>query len=241
MKKIFLYTAAISLLAFSCNRDKDDNTVTEQISIQERSQLDNEAMTHFLETRYMDDNGVIKMFKDNDPSDDHFTKLADLNPQQLSNGTYYILRPNAQPNNGTPIHSDSVIRLMGRAVSYKSNKTEKGGRFGENIIFQSGLESGEIEVDPKYFFAPKSFIDQYNTTNGKSYDKSFFEIEGFSEALQHFQAFNKSDDEFPQLQGVIIVPSRAAFARDAHYPYTTYNMYDRSVVFNFQVYKSQAR
>lgn len=240
MKKIFLYIAALSILSISCNRDKDESD-TVALSIDERNRLDDEAMAHFLQTRYLDNNGVIKTFDDNDASDDHFTKLADLNPKQLPNGTYYIIRPNAQPVQGADIGADSVIRIMGRSITYKANKSEKGGRFGENLIFQSGLDSGEIEVDPHYFFTPQSVINQYNSTNGKSYDLAFFQIEGFSQALQQFKAFNKNDDEIPSLQGVIIVPSRAAFARDAHYPYTKYSLFDRSFVFNFQVYKSTPR
>ncbi|MGZ5192746.1 MAG: hypothetical protein ACXWVV_02290, partial [Kaistella sp.] len=68
--------------------------------------------------------------------------------------------------------------------------------------------------------------------------RSYYEIEGFQEAIKKFQAYDIPDDSNYNLQGVIIVPSRAAFARDAHFNYTGLAFRNRSFVFNFQIYKS---
>ena len=77
------------------------------------------------------------------------------------------------------------------------------------------------------------------TASGKP--RSYYEMEGFQEGVRKFMAFNIPDSNNYNLQGVIIVPSRAAFARDDHYPYQNINWRNRSFVFNFQVYKTSTR
>ena len=77
------------------------------------------------------------------------------------------------------------------------------------------------------------------TASGKS--RSYYEMEGFQEGIRKFLAYNIPDSDNYNLQGVIIVPSRSAFARDNHYPYQNVNWRNRSFDFNFQVYKSSAR
>ncbi|WP_435523393.1 hypothetical protein [Chryseobacterium indoltheticum] len=56
--------------------------------------------------------------------------------------------------------------------------------------------------------------------------------------MKHFTGFQNLLDENPyNLQGVIIVPSKAAFARNANY----YNLQNASFVFSFQIYKANLR
>ncbi|MFP5303496.1 hypothetical protein R2R70_20170, partial [Cobetia sp. SIMBA_158] len=71
---------------------------------------------------------------------------------------------------------------------------------------------------------------------------SYYEIAGFKEALQKFSGFKDLPSEAPyNLQGVIIVPSKAAFARNAHYQYLGQTYRNKSFVFNFQIYGSRER
>lgn len=239
MKKIFILATALSLVGVAC-RQETTSTETE-VDIATQNNLDDQAIQHFLNNHYLNDVGIVKQFSSTDTADDHYSKLSQLNPQKLDNGTYYIVREGAQPNLGTDITSNSVIRLMSRTVYYTAQNTSDGGKFGNANILQSGLDTGNLDIDPMYFFTPQSKIDAYNASNSTSHGKSFFEIEGFSEALTKFKAFDKDDSELYNLQGVIIVPSRAAFARDAHYNYNNVSMRNKSFVFNFQVYKSTPR
>jgi len=70
----------------------------------------------------------------------------------------------------------------------------------------------------------------------------YYQIPGFREALQKFKSFkNLSSETSYNLQGVIIVPSRAAFARNPHYPYLNTSYRNKSFVFNFQIYGREDR
>ncbi len=49
------------------------------------------------------------------------------------------------------------------------------------------------------------------------------------------------DSDNYNLQGIIIVPSRMAFARDDHYAYNGFIYRNRSFIFNFQLYNARER
>ena len=66
-------------------------------------------------------------------------------------------------------------------------------------------------------------------------------MKGLQEGLKYFKSTEVSDDANYNMQGVIIVPSRAAFARDAHFAYSSYTFKDRCFVFSFQIYKTSTR
>ena len=110
--------------------------------------------------------------------------------------------------------------------------------YGSEGTFINTIDNfGTPDKDPYYYYVKKSVLDKASSDIQKQ--RSYYEIEGFKEALKHFQAFDQEDSAPYNLQGVIIVPSRAAYARDLHYPNNIYR--NRSFVFNFQVYKSKAR
>jgi len=100
-------------------------------------------------------------------------------------------------------------------------------------------QTGVPQEDPAYYYVKQSVLDAASA--GVAKERSYYEIEGFREALQKFKAFDLPEDADYNLQGVIIVPSRAAFARDAHFNYNNISLRNRSFVFNFQVYKSMTR
>lgn len=233
MKKIFLGIAIATLALNSCRKDEGVETV-EEVSIETQNSYDDQAATAFLDTHYLDAKGNIKPYVATDTVN---VKLADLNPVKLPSGVIYVMRPGAQPTDGTPIGQYDIIRLMSNTTTYVATNTDNKIAFSSPSGFKNTIAgSGLPEVDPAYYYVKKSVLQ--NATSEIAKQRSFYEIEGFQEALKKFQAFNIADESSYNLQGVIIVPSRAAFARDSHYNYTGFSYRNRSFVFNFQVYKT---
>lgn len=243
MKKILLYTSFLAFSLASCSSD-DDSGVAPEVSIEERNRLDDAAIKHFLEVHYLDAQGEIKAFNSNDTSDDGETKLADLNPQKTPSGAIYIVRSGAQPAPGEAIRVNDKISIMHITRTYIAQKNENGQEIlGSTLTFRDTVNGGGTPDNSDkpgrntYFYrVPQSVLN-----SDKSYERSAFEIEGFNETLsQYFTSFNMMDEDPYNLQGVIIVPSRLAFARDKHYNYTGYSLRDRCFVFNFQIYKRES-
>ena len=233
MKKTFLYLALASIAIVSCRKDDTPETI-EEVSIETQNTYDDQAAQNFLETHYLDAKGNIQDFVATDTVN---VKLADLNPVTLPSGVIYIVRPGAQPAAGTAIGQYDLLRLMSRSTTYIATNTDNKVAYASPSTFRNTISgSGVPEVDPAYFYVKKSVRD--NATAPLAKERSYYEIEGFQEAIKKFQAFNIPDDSNYNLQGVIIVPSRAAFARDAHFNYTGLAYRNRSFVFNFQIYKS---
>ncbi|MGZ5197435.1 MAG: hypothetical protein ACXWB7_05755 [Kaistella sp.] len=233
MKKTFLYLALASVAIVSCRND-DNVEAIEEVSIETQNTYDDQAAQNFLETHYLDAKGNIK---DLVSTDNVNVKLADLNPVKLPSGVIYIMRPSAQPNPGTTVGQYDLLRLMSNSTSYIATNTDNKVAYSSPAIFKNTITgAGVPEVDPAYFYVKKSILD--NATVAQAKLRSYYEIEGFQEAIKKFQAYDIPDDSNYNLQGVIIVPSRAAFARDVHFNYSGLAFRNRSFVFNFQIYKS---
>lgn len=240
-KRILVSLTIISLVMASCRKDDATTTATE-VSIETQNTYDDAAIKQFLEDNYLDARGNIKAFSSTDTSDDGYTKLSAMNPVTLGSGVTYIVRANAQPTSGGTLATDDALKLMHNTMSYVATKNDAGTiKFTSGYAFRNTIATGYLEFDPAYYYVKDSAIKNYNTANNTSYTRSFYEIEGFQEAIKMFQSYSLNDDENYNLQGVIIVPSRAVFARDAHYNYTGYSLKDRSLVFNFQIYNKQSR
>lgn len=236
MKKIFFYIALASLTIVSCRDDENPEKIVE-VSVETQNAYDNEAAIKYLETHYLDAKGNIKDFVVGDIVN---KKLSELNPVTLPSGVIYIVRPNAQPNPGTPIGSTDVINLMGNITTFIASSTDNKVSYSSPFGFKNTIAgAGVPEVDPAYYYVKKSVLEK--ATSPITKERSYYEIEGFKEALQKFGAYNIPDSDNYNLQGVIIVPSRAAFARDPHFNYVGVSLNNRSFIFNFQVYKSRAR
>lgn len=235
MKKTFLFLALASLAITSCR--KDDEQIAQEVSIETQNSYDNESAIKFLQTHAFDAKGNLKDYVATDTTQ---VKLADLNPVTLPSGVIYVVRPGAQPEPGTNIGGTDILRLMSTTVTYVASNTDNIIGYTSPYVFRNTISgSGIPEVDPAYFYVKQSVLD--NATGELAKQRSFYEIEGFREALTKFKAYNISDESNYNLQGVIIVPSRAAFARDAHFNYSGISFKDRSFVFNFQVYKTTPR
>ncbi len=240
MKKIFLFLAISSLTITSCRKD-DNNSLADEVSIETQNSYDDASADQFLKNNYFDAKGNIVAFDSSITTDDKETPLANLNPIKLPSGVIYISK--YVPTNGKNIAKTDKIRWMVKSSTYVGIKEKDGTiKFGSAQLFKNTMTgTGTPEVDPAYFYVKKSVFNKYNEGLTTAKTRAFFEIEGLQEALEKFQSFEIPDSENYNLQGVIIIPSRAAFARDDHYPYTTYSFRNRSFVFNFQVYKTETR
>lgn len=237
MRKFFLATSIAVLALSSCKEDTTEYYV-EPDNIATQNSYDDQAIEKFLSNHYLDDLGNLTSFSDTDSTDDNYTSLKNMNPIRLSSGVIVIKRDNAQPNPGTDIGSTDIIHFMTKAKGYLAYEMDGNVNFYSTpYTLDDTLDgSGVPVIDPTYYYTPQSILD---ANPGKT--RSYWEIEGLREGLQYFKAYNQSDSEPYNLQGVIIVPSRAAFARDDHYNYGGNNWRNRTIVFNFQVYKSVPR
>jgi hypothetical protein len=238
MKKIFLYILAGSLCFSACKKDDEVETFIEPEDISVRNTLDEQAIQKFMDNNYLDTQGNIKAFSSTDATDDNYKKLSELSPVKLPSGVIYIKREGAQPTSGVAINTDptsataSLIKTMMRATYYRATDTDG------NVALTSGgalLNTIDLEAspatDPKFYYAKKSIV-----TDTKP--RSYYEIEGLQEGLKYFTGFqNLPNETLPNLQGVIIVPSKAAYARDTNY----YNLQNATFVFNFQIYHTETR
>ncbi|MCX8524150.1 hypothetical protein OF897_09485 [Chryseobacterium formosus] len=239
MKKIFLYILAGSLCFAACKKDDEVETFVEPEDINVRNTYDDQAIQKFMDNNYLDSQGNIKAFSSSDTSDDNEKKLSQLSPVTLPSGVIYIKRDGAQPNPGVPINTDSnsittgsLIKTMMRANYYLATETDGNVSLTSYGSLLNTLDgSGSPVTDPTFYYAKKNIV-----TDAKP--RSYYEIPGLKEGLKYFNGFqNLPNSNLPNLQGVIIVPSKAAFARNENY----YGLKNITFVFNFQIYHTETR
>lgn len=246
MKKIFLYILAGSLCFSACKKDDEAQTFVEPDDVAVRNTYDDQAIQKFLNDNYLDTQGNIKAFSATDTIDDHEKKLAELNPVKLPSGVVYIVRAGAQPSPSKTIGATDVLRMMVRANYYLATNTD-----GTVALTASSVSpylvntingTGSPLSDPMWYYVKQAVINDKNLP-AVARERKYYEIEGFQEGLKFFKAASPAlaDGAPYNLQGVIIVPSRAAFGREAHYNYTGYSLQNRTFVFNFQVYGTSDR
>lgn len=244
MKKIFLYILAGSLCFSACKKDDEVETYKEPEDLSVQNSYDDQAIAKFMNENYLDAQGNIKAFSTTDTTDDNEKKLSDLPYKTLPSGTIYIIRDGAQPPvaTGKTIEEKDILTVMMRANGYLAAETDGNVAFISTLGITNTINgSGLPLIDPMYYYVKQSVLDAATTDATKQ--RSYYEIEGFQEAIRKFKAFDNYQSELPyNLQGVIIVPSRAAFARDPHYPYnSSYSLRNNTIIFNFQVLKREAR
>lgn len=247
MKKIFLYILAGSLCFTACKKDDEVETFVEPEDISVRNSYDDQAIQKFMNDNYLDSQGNIKAFSSTDTSDDNEKKLSELSPQKLSSGVIYIVRNGAQPTSGVTLETNpeatnaTQIRTMMRANYYLATNIDGNVAFTTSGVLANTINgSGSPLTDPLFYYVKKKTMTDATTDAAKL--RKYYEIEGLQEGLKYFQGYaNLSDGDAYNLQGVIIVPSRAAFGRDTHYNYTGYSLQNNCFVFNFQIYKANQR
>jgi hypothetical protein len=247
MKKIFLYILAGSLCFYDFKKYDEVETFVEPEDVAVRNSYDDQAIQKFMDDNYLDAQGNIKAFSSTDTSDDNEKKLSELNPVKLPSGVVYIVRSGAQPSPGVTLETNSTsdnatqIRLMMRANYYLAAESDGKVSFGSSGTLLNTINgSGSPATDPPYYYVKNNVLQSATTDAAKQ--RSYYEIEGLQEGLKYFKGYANKDDGDPyNLQGVIIVPSRAAFARDSHYNYTGFSLKNNSFVFNFEIYKANLR
>lgn len=242
MKKAWICLFAIGIALQSCSPDDQPQAevIEEPSNVADQNANDDKAIAKYLDEHYLDKQGVIKAFSTTDTSDDNYTKLSAMDKTTLENGVVVIKRADAQPDaaTATTIGATDILRFMSKSTTFLS-KVEKDNSvtYASEYSFRNTVDgSGVPEVDPYYYYVKKKVMETATAEDAKK--RSYYEIEGLQQGLKAFKSFNISDSSNFNLQGVIIVPSRAAYARDTHYTSTFRN---RSFVFNFQVYKSTPR
>ncbi len=246
MKKIFLYILAGSLCFSACKKDDSIDTYVEPEDIATQNSYDDQAIKKFMDENYLDAQGNIKAFSSTDTTDDNEKKLSELNPVTLPSGTIYIVRNGAQPVNpgaDQVIKNNDILTLMMKATTYLAINTDGQSSFTSSTSFVNTINGSGIPIiDPKFYYISnvegKKDPLIANATTDAAKQPSYYTIEGFNEAIQKFTAFKDYSSGSPyNLQGVIIVPSRAAFARDPYYTgYSSVSLRNKTFVFNFQVY-----
>ncbi|PIF44451.1 hypothetical protein CLU96_1422 [Chryseobacterium sp. 52] len=240
MKKIFLYILAGSLSFSACKKDDEVETYKEPEDISVQNSYDDQALKKFMNDNYLDAQGNIKAFSTTDASDDNEKKLSDLPYETLPSGTMYIMRNGAQPtaaDQPQTIGDTDILTMMVRGNAYLAGSTDGNVSFISSLQLINTINGNALPIiDPLFYYVKKNTLE--TATTGVAQQRSYYEIEGFQEAIRKFKAFNNLPSGSPyNLQGVILVPSRAAFARDPHYPYNAqYSLRNYSMVFNFQVY-----
>ena len=245
MKKIFLYILAGSLCFSACKKDDDGpEPYKEPEDIATQNNYDDQAIKKFMDENYLDVQGKIKPFSATDTADDHEKKLSELSPVTLPSGTIYIKRSGAQPSgtDAKDIKDTDIIKIMGTGIAYLAGDNNGTISFlpeSNNITLLNTITGNVVPyIDPPYYYVKQSILKK---GTGPASKAGYYQIPGFREALQKFQAFDLSSGAQYNLQGVIIVPSRAAFARNPHYPYLNMSYRNRTFIFNFQIYGRQDR
>ena len=143
-----------------------------------------------MDTHAFDAKGNLKDYVETDTT---MVKLASLSPITLPSGVIYVVRPSAQPSPGSNIGSTDIIKLMSTTVTYVATNTDGKVAFTSPYVFRNTIAgSGIPELDPAYYYVKQSVLD--NATGDLAKQRSFYEIEGFSEGLQKVKAFGVGDE-----------------------------------------------
>lgn len=238
MKKALIYIAVAAFTITSCRKDETDTETIIKDEVKDlatQNSNDDKAIAKYMDEHYLDALGRVVKFSTTDTSDDANKKLSELNVQKLASGVVVVIRDGAQPEPGTTIGTTDIISIMQRSYTYVAQENN-GIEYVSEIQFSNTIDgTGVPEVDPAYYYVKQSVLDASKKT------KPYYEIEGFQEGLKYFKSFDLPNSANYNLQGVILVPSRAAFARDEHYPYGSMSYRNRTFVFNFQVYRTSPR
>ena len=254
MKKILFGILVATIALNSCKQDNYYNTPTlPNLDANTQNSYDDQAIQDYLNNNYITSRGKItSSATDANDSSKNNTKLSDLSPVKLPSGVIYIVIPNAQPTNGTDVHPTDYITFQQAGYAMRAIKSDNKIEFTTPLNFFNTIDGGGVPlVDPQWYYVKQSVLDAAkanlasitNPTAAQlaTTQRSYYEIEGFQEAIQKFRSFNLDATANYNLQGIIIVPSRAAFGKDPYYNYTGTSLNDVSFVFNFQLYSARAR
>lgn len=237
MKKILLGIALSVVALQGCKKDDDEEEIV-VLTVEEQNAYDDAAAIRFMDKHYFDSKGLIVAFDDTVDTDDNNPKLSSYPHETLPSGVIYIKRTGAQPEPGRELQPTDILSFMQVTDSYVSAKVNEEIMFSGKTTFSNNVTgTGVPTLDPAYYYVKSSVLKNYNTTYNTTHGRSFYEMEGLQEGLKYFKAFDLDNSADYNMQGVIIVPSRAAYGRDAN----VFNFTNRSFVFNFQLYSAKTR
>ena len=242
MKKILLGVAISAAVLQGCRKDDNNKDETVQLTVEEQKDYDDAAIVDFMNTHYLDSKGVITAFDSTITTDDNEKKLSDYVYTKLPSGVVYIARPGAQPDPGKVVGTTDVVSFFQVSKTYLASKVNDKITFNNETTFVNNVANSGIPTPDEqfyYYYVKKSVLDSYNKDKNPQVGRDYFEIEGLQEGLKYFKSFDMDNSAEYNMQGVIIVPSRAAYGRDNSIFGTAYS--NRSFVFNFQIYNTRAR
>lgn len=221
-KVLFLLVGAV-FFAVSCNNDDDS------ISTGERNRLDDEAIVKYLREHYFNSKGISTAFDDDDTADDAYTPLYDIATQD-DMGYWYVKNPNVTATGRaiTDNDNDSILLQYNLSYfkSYVNSEEDDISDYPTPTLISSTINTSGYPIwDPLFYYG-----------EDQSYDRKFYEIEGVVDGLKHFNSIPKEQYDLPAVdfQGLIIVPSRLAYARDGS---QVISGIDLSIILNFELYQ----
>lgn len=237
MMKKWGFTILAIVFAFSACKNDDDNG---EPSIADQNKWDDEAILAYLEDHYFEpERGMIKRFDVNDSVDDDYPNLLSQGTK-LPSGVWVIKKNDFVAEGRSVVNNaqDSIL-LSYETRIFKANKEEladgqKPYTIDLQTLYSTINASGTPQWDPYFYYThlTPTMID-----DGRKMEH--YVIEGFVEGIKYFQSTANDGLDAYNFQGAIIVPSRAAFARDVDYigGSPSYNFRNFSFVFNFELHK----
>lgn len=252
IKKYIVAAIATSLLIgfTSCKNDddsKDDVDPYVELSQAERDAVDDDAINKFLSNHYFHPlNGKITTkdtIEGTNPTtginDDEYKTLNEF-AQRDAKGIVYVLNPDvsAEGRSVTSVENDSIHIHVESRYFRPTTKDTKRYYFNSFSPYSTTVDTNIALKDPSYYYYPltQSLIDL-------GYKREYFELPNFVEGLKYFKATDRNPNDLYHMQGVIILPSRLAFARRMAFVGSgitdsgEYGYRDRSFIFSFELLK----
>lgn len=242
IKKFFVTLLAATTL-FSCSSDDDNNN---ELSVEQRKALDDEAIEEYLNDHYFSPiNGkVLKFDTIAGNQDDANIKLSELTVKDPA-GYYYAMRPGVEANGDQVIEADSskiLISYQAKVFEATNDLDTYAKKYGYVSTYTSSIDSGDgsAQTDPSFY---KAFISPDMIANGVK--REHIELKNFTEALKKFKSTGTNGRDLYNFQGIIILPSQLAYARNRMYTGTAitenHAYRNTSFIFNFELHKVTPR
>lgn len=205
----FLSFSFLMIFLFSCS---PDNNNISTISQTERDQRDDAAIQKMLHEYYFTSNGKIAPCN-NLNCDGIIQKSLDSYVEKNDSlGIYWVVNTNVVQSGDKPSSLDSDVVLQYDSFTFV---TTSSGNYGTLLPSLSTINGAGIpEQNPTFW---KTTLSALEIANG--IQESFYEMEGVQIALQDFASTSRGanpSSPVVQFQGVIVVPSRMAFGRNAN-------------------------
>ncbi|WP_353166318.1 hypothetical protein [Empedobacter brevis] len=246
IKKFFVTLIACSAVLVGCNND-DDNGVNKEtkIPVEERNALDDEAIQQYLEDFYFNPkNGKLTKFDTIKGNEDDAYPALKTFAKQDNAGIWYAENPHHKGTGETIISNDSTSIYISytMATFLATNSTDYKRKYGA-VSIGGSINSGDGSAiqDPTFYYYKPT---ETETKNGVK--REHVELKNFAEGLKHFKTTDRAVTDLYNFQGVIILPSRLAYARNKYYisgsGLTDFSAYrDASFIFNFELPKIEKR